>query len=382
MCDKAKALKIKIGTPHFEIKEKLAQHGVTVFSSNYTLYGDLSKRVMNILERMAPAIEVYSIDEAFMDMRGMSHFDLHAYALEIRSTVLCNTGIPTCVGIAHTKALAKAANRVAKKFKERTEGVWVLDTPEKVAKCLHWLPVADVWGIGYRHAAKLEAMGVKTAQDFVELPAQKVREMMSVVGERLQMELKGVSCLPLDLVVHSKQSICTSRSFGKMLDQLDAVESAVGFYASRCARKLRAQRLCARTITVFLQTNSFKPELPQRSVSSSRMFPVETSDTLEITSQALQMLRALWKDGYRYKKAGVIMMDTVPEAQIQGDVFDTIDRGKARKSMIAMDLVNKKYGADLVKLGIVDQGQEWKLRREILSPCYTTNWEQLLVVSG
>jgi len=382
MCDKAKKLGIKIGTPHFQIKDTLEKHGVAAFSSNYTLYGDISKRVMTTLARMVPTLEVYSIDEAFLNMQGMGHFDLQEYALTIRSTVLQNTGIPTCVGIAPTKALAKAANRVAKKFKDKTQGVWVLDSQEKIDKCLSWLKVSDVWGIGYRHAARLEKMGVKTAQDFIQLPEPVVKKMMSIVGLRLQRELKGISCLPLELVVPKKQSICTSRSFGKMLDTLAPIESAVAFYASRCARKLRAQKLCASSMVVLLQTNPFKPEQPQRMVSASFTFPVETSDTLEITERALKMLRALWKDGFQYKKAGVIVMDTVPESQIQSDIFDTMDRGKARKSMVAMDAINKKYGTDLLRLGIADQGQDWKLRRELLSPCFTTNWEQLLTVSA
>lgn len=382
MCDKAKKLGIKIGTPHFQIKKNLERIGAVAFSSNYTLYGDISKRVMATLSRFAPSMEIYSIDEGFLDMRGMSHFDLQSYAKDIRSTVLRNIGIPTCVGIAPTKALAKAANRVAKKFKERTEGVWVLDTPEKIDKCLNWLSVADVWGIGFRHAEKLQSMGVKTANDFIRLPPAKVQSIMTIVGVRLQKELQGISCLPLELVVPSKQSICTSRSFGKLLDELSLVESAVAHYATRCARKLRAQRLCARTMVVFLHTNPFKPETPQRSVSCAHLFPVETSDTLEIVRQALVMLRSLWKADYQYKKAGVIFMDCVPEGETQGNLFDCTDRRKAQKSMVAIDAVNKKYGMDLISVGIADQGNDWKLRRELLSPSFTTDWGRLLIANS
>jgi len=382
MCDKAKQLGIQIGTPHFQIKDVLEKHGVVAFSSNYTLYGDISKRVMTTLGRFAPAMEVYSIDEGFLDLRGMGHYDLHEYALTIRATVLHNIGIPTCVGIGPTKALAKAANRVAKKFKERTAGVWVLDTPEKIEKCLRWLAVEDVWGIGYRNAAKLQALGVKTAHDFIHLPPAKVQALLSIVGLRLQKELQGISCLPLELLVPEKQSICTSRSFGRLLDDLSVVESAVAHYATRCARKLRAQRLCARTLVVFLQTNPFKDHTPQRSVSTTHLFATETSDTLELVTQSLSMLRSLWKAGYQYKKAGVIVMDCVPEGETQGHLFDRTDRAKARKSMVAIDAVNKKYGMDLLRLGIADQGKDWKLRRELLSPCYTTDWGQLMVLIG
>lgn len=378
MCDKAKRLGIKIGTPHFQIKDLLDRHGVAVFSSNYTLYGDISKRVMTVLSRFTPSMETYSIDEAFLDMRGMGHFDLQEFATNIRETVLKNVGIPTCVGIGPTKALAKAANRVAKKFKDRTKGVWILDAHEKIDKCLNWLPVEDVWGIGYRHSARLQSMEIKTANDFIKMPESKVRSMMSIVGVRLQKELQGESCLPLELLIPEKKSICTSRSFGKLLDDLSLVESAVAFYATRCARKLRAQRLCARTMVLFLHTNPFKEELPQRSASFSHTFPVESNDSIEITQQALTMLRKMWKDGYKYKKAGVIVLDLVPQDQVQGDLFDVTDRSKARRSMEAMDLVNKRYGMDLLRLGVVDQTKDWKLRRELLSPCYTTNWNQLL----
>ena len=379
MCDKAKKLGIKIGTPHFQIKDTLAQHGVQVFSSNYTLYGDISRRVMSTLAELAPAIEVYSIDEGFLDLRGMEHFDLQKFAVAVRAKVLRDVGIPTCVGIGSTKALAKCANKVAKKFKDKTQGVWILDSPDKLAKCLKWLPVEDVWGIGYRHAERLRSSGVKTAWDFAALPQERVRKTMSVVGARLQLELNGVSCIPLELMRPTKQTICTSRSFGHMLDDLEAVESAVGHYAAACARKLRAQRLCAGSVSVFLHTNSFKPELPQRFVSDLQLFPCQTSDTLEIVGRALSMLRGLWKGGYLYKKAGVVVMDTVPDDQVQGDVFDGVDRNKARRAMVALDTVNAKHG-DIMRLGVVRTGGDWRLRRELLSPRYTTDWDQILVV--
>jgi len=378
MCDKAKALGIRIGTPHFQIQDLLQAHHVAVFSSNYTLYGDISRRVMRTLASLVPALEVYSIDEAFLDLRGMSHTDLHALALHIRETVLQHTGIPTCVGIAPTKALAKAANRVAKKFKQRTAGVWLLDTPAATEKCLRWLEIGDVWGIGDRQAQKLKRISIHNAWQFTQLAPPTVRKLMGVVGLRLQQELQGISSLPLELSLAAKQSICTSRSFGKMLDQFEPVESAVAEYASRCAHKLRVQRLCARTLIVLLQTNPFKPEQPQRMVSATHTFPVESSDTLEIVHAALTLLRQLWKEGYLYKKAGVIVLDTVPENQIQGDLFDPRDRSKARQSMLAMDSINHKYGTNLIHLGVTRQGKDWKLRRELLSPCYSTNWDQML----
>lgn len=380
MCDRAKALGIRIGTPHFQIRDTLERHGVVAFSSNYALYGDISRRVMATLARLAPAIETYSIDEAFLDMRGIEPLDLREFGLRTRSTVLQNIGIPTCVGIGPTKALAKVANRIAKKFKEKTQGVCVLDTPERIAKALAWLPIEDVWGIGRNHATRLQGMGVRTAADFLRLSPERVRQTMSVVGLRLQMELQGTSCLPLELMVPAKKAICTSRSFGTLLTELAPIEAAVAHYANRCARKLRAQRLCARTLTVLLQTNPFQPGHPQRFVSASHLFAAETSDSLEIVEQSLALLRQLWKPGYRYKKAGVIVQDTVSETQVQGDLFDRHDRSKARKIMVAMDTLNHKYGSDLLGLGIADLGERWKLRSERLSPRYTTDWAQLMLV--
>jgi len=379
-CDIAKARGIPMGGSYFQIQEELSRNGVIAFSSNYTLYGDLSRRVMRTLEQMAPAMEVYSIDEAFLDLSAMTHFDLEAYSRTIRETVLQNVGIPTCVGVAPTKALAKAANRVAKRFKEKTGGVWVLDTPQKIEKCLQWLPIEDVWGIGHMHSERLKALGVKTAKDFLALPSSQVRKMMSIVGERLHMELQGISCLPLSLLAEPKKSICTSRSFGQMLESLEPLESAVASYASTCARKLRTHKLCSSTMSVFLHTNPFQPTEPQRYVHASYTFPVPTQFTEEVVSQALRMLRSLWKNGYRYKKAGVIMMGNIPENQVQGDLFDRVDREKAKRSMCALDAVNRKFGRDALRCGIVAQGDGWKLRRNKLSSCFSTNWNELMLV--
>lgn len=380
MCDRAKSLGIKMGEPLFKMRELAKSKGVQVFSSNYTLYGDISRRVMSLLEQMAPRIEVYSIDEAFLDLSGMDHFDLGDLGERIRAKVLNDVGIPTCVGIAPTKALAKSANRVAKKFKEKTGGVWVLDSDEKIEKCLRWLKVEDVWGIGRRYAERFKAMGVKTAWDFTRLEESLVRSFMTVVGVRLQKELKGLSCLPLEEIVNPKQSICTSRSFGKNLDELEPVEKAVAWYASRCAKKLRRQGLCCRVIRVFIHTNPFNETEPHRSVHAQRTFSVPTSYDVEIVATALAMLRDLWQDGYRYKKAGVIVMDNVPESEVQGSLFDEVDRDKAKATMNALDRINSKYRGELLHLGTVEHDGDWKLRRELLSPCYTTNWNQLITV--
>jgi DNA polymerase V len=379
LCDRAKALGVPMGAPYHELKRDLERAGVVVFSSNYTLYGDLSRRVVQTLEPLVPALEIYSIDEVFMDLRGMQGAWNREWALMARERVLRHVGMPTCVGIAPTKALAKVANRVAKKFKERTEGVFVLECPEQIEKALRWLPIGDVWGVGRRLVLRLQEMGVRTAWDFVQLPEEQVRKVMTVVGLRLHKELRGIPCLPLEWVQAPKQSICTSRSFGKMLTELSEVEAAVASFASRCARKLRAQRLCGRSLVVFLSTNFMNPKDPQRSVQAKRVLEVPTNADYELVPLAVQMLRELWMTGYRYKKAGVIVMDNVCETQVQGDLFDCVDRHKSRESMRAMDLVNKRYGSQVLQLASVEQQGDWKLRRQLLSPCYTTRWEDVLV---
>ena len=379
-CDQSKAMGIKMGDPYFKIKDELKQKGIKAFSSNYTLYGDLSKRVMNTLSRFSPNIEVYSIDEAFLDLKSMSHFDLNLYCHQIRETVLKNIGIPTCVGVAPTKALAKASNHVAKKFKAKTGGVFILDTPEKILKCLKWLPIEDVWGIGRKYSEKLKFHGVKTAYDFTLMPPDWVRKNFTIVGLRLQNELKGESCLPLESFINPKQSICTSRSFGKMLSKYEQVETAVSVYASRCARKLRAGKLCATNLIVFIHTNPHRPGDVQRSVHATKVFKVPTSDTLEIVEEALFLLKHLWKDGYLYKKAGVIVTGNVDERFVQGDLFDIIDRNKSKQSMKAFDTINLKYGHELVHVALASPEGDWKLRRDNLSPCYTTNWDDLMIV--
>lgn len=376
LCDRAKAVGVRMGQPFHQIQSWAQAAGVQFFSSNYTLYGDLSRRVMSLLAAQVPALEVYSIDEAFLDLRGMKENWLQ-WAAQLKAEILRKVGMPTCVGIARTKALAKAANRVAKKFKDRTGGVWILDSPELEQKCLRWLEVGDIWGIGPRHGDRLRALGVRTAWDYIQLPESWVRSNLSIVGLRLQKELQGQSCLPLELVATAQQSICTSRSFGQMQDSLAGLEAAVASYATQCALKLRRQNLCTTQLTVFLHTNPFRPELPQRSQHGLEKLLVPSQDSLEIVHQCLTLLRRIWSPGYHYKKAGVILSALVPQTQVQGSFFDPIDRDRAQRHMKAWDLLQAKYGKGALRLGVESVAEHWPLRRQMLSPAYTTRWDEL-----
>ncbi|NLB63637.1 MAG: Y-family DNA polymerase [Fibrobacter sp.] len=380
MCAQAKKLGIKTGEPYFKIKSLLQRHQVQVFSSNYTLYGDISRRVMQTLEQMVPQMEVYSIDEAFLDLSGMKNWDLKHFGAKIRARVLQNVGIPTCVGIAPTKVLAKAANRVAKKFPERTAGVWVLDTPAKIAKCLRWLAVEDVWGIGRQSSTKLHAWGIKSAADFCALPPARVQKLLGIVGVRLQQELQGVPCLPLELHRPEQKSICTSRTFGKTISDLAPLKAAVSFYTSQCAKKLRQQKLCAQKITVFLHTNRHRNEQKQHHAALEKTLPVASNDTLELNGIALELLAQIWRPGLQFKKAGVRVSDLVPQNQVQSDLFDTVNRQKSANYLAAMDQIHRKHGAASLHLGVVRESNDWQLRRDHLSPQYTTNWEQLFTI--
>lgn len=378
--NEAKALGIEMASPAFLMTDLLRKNRVAVYSSNYNLYGDLSRRMMSVLGRLAPGIEVYSIDEAFLDFGGVDCPDWWAYGYFIRCEVLRQVGIPTGVGIAATKTLAKVANRVAKKQPEHG-GVFVLETPADIETALRFMPVGDVWGIGGQYAKLLARNGVATAWDFTRLPADWVRRNLTVVGARLQMELQGVSCLDLEAVAPPKKNICTSRSFGKMLTDFRGVSEAVANHAHRCACKLRGQGSAANVLTVFLHTNPFKPELPQYNPSRTVTLPTATNSSLLMVGHAEAALKAIWRDGYAYKKAGVIVSGIVPENEVQLS-FDTSvqDVDKHKRLMRAMDALRGRYGHGAVSVGTQGTANAWRLRQERLSRRFTTDWEGILEI--
>lgn len=380
--NEAKALGIEMAAPAFLMKDLLKRHNVAVFSSNYNLYGDLSRRMMSVLGRLAPRIEVYSIDEAFLDLGETPGADGWARGYWIRAEVLRQTGIPTGVGIAPTKTLAKVANRLAKKHPGHG-GVFVLEKPADIEAALRALPVGEVWGIGSQYARLLAGKGVKTARDFAQLPAEWVRRNLTVVGARLQLELQGVSCLDMETLVSPKKNICTSRSFGQMLTDFGGVSEAVANHAHRCACKLRAQGSAAGLMTVFLHTNPFKPGLPQYNPSRTVALPTATNSSLLLVGHAEAALKAIWRAGYAYKKAGVIVSGIVPEHEIQlGFEASTIDIGKHKRLMQAVDALRGRYGHGAVSVATQGATNAWRLRQERLTRRFTTSWGEMLELGG
>lgn len=370
--NEAKALGIPMGAPAFQIKNVVKANDVAVFSSNYTLYGDMSGRVMSILAEQSPEIEVYSIDEAFIDLSSIN--DLSGVGASIVNKVIRGTGIPVSMGIAPTKTLAKLANKFAKKY-PAYERVCIIDTEEKRVRALQLTEIGDVWGIGRRQAAKLEKQGVKTAFDFTQLPGSWVRTNMTVVGERTWKELRGISCIHMESAPPAKKQICTSRSFGKMVEGFDTMAEAVATYASTCAKKLRQQKGYAMSLMVFIHTNNFREDLPQYWRNTVIHLPVPTADTLEIVHYALSGLRNIFVSGYQYKKAGVIITEITSTAQL--GLFDAIDRDKRDRLMQAIDKINGDYNQH-IKLAVQGAGREWKLKQEQLSKHYTTDMNEII----
>jgi DNA polymerase V len=324
--NEAKALGIKMGEPAFKIAAFLQMNQVMVFSSNYVLYGDMSQRVMSNLGQFTPEIEIYSIDEAFLNLKGLP-VDLEEYARTIRKTVLKNTGIPVSVGIGPTKVLAKAANYFAKKVPENN-GTFILDSQAKIDQSLKKLAIDEVWGIGRQYASRLTAINVKTAWDFTQMTDPWVQKNMTIVGLRIKKELEGISCLEMELIAPAKKAICTSRSFGEAQTGLEPIKEAVATFTGKCASKLRKQKTCAKMLMVFVHTNGFNKNEPQYAQNFVCKLPVATNSSLELIKYALCALEAIYREGYRYKKAGVLVTEIVPEDQVQGSLFDQVDREK------------------------------------------------------
>lgn len=378
--NEAKALGIGMGVPEFQIRPMLRAHHVQVFSSNYTLYGDLSQRVMETLEQFCPDLEVYSIDEAFLSLVGFERRNLTDYGQQIRQTVKQWTGIPVSVGIAETKTLAKIANRVAKRTPDMGGVCDLLACPDRDA-LLGRIAVEDVWGIGPNHAHMLTQHGITTAFQLRRVDDQWIRKRMGIVGLRLVMELRGVSCLDLEQCPAPKQSLTCSRAFGKLISTLGEMEEAVSVYTSRVAEKLRRERLAATVLTVCLTTNEFK-EGPQYSNALTLNLSVVTDTTSDLIKSALQGIRAIYRDGYLYKKAGVMLTGLVPVSQTQADLFDDRDRRKSKRLMSALDAINDRWGADTLHYASSGISKPWKTQFHRRSPAYTTDWDALPVVNA
>jgi len=381
--EEAKALGIQMGTPEFKCRPLLRQHNVAVFSSNYALYGDMSSRVMATLAALAPEIEVYSIDEAFLDMSSFSRFDLPDYARQMRKTVRLHTGIPVCVGIAPTKTLAKIANRLAKK-NPHYQGVCVLATAAEIQAALLRTKVEDIWGIGRQWSKLLQAKRIESAADLAAASAAWVRKHLHIVGARIQAELQGTSCLPMELVRPAKQSICTSRSFGRNVSTLAEMQKAVATFAGKCAVKLRKEDSLASMLTVFIATSPFDESGNRYWGTRTAALRHPTQDSIAILRAAETMLAGIFRDGKVYKKAGVMVSGIVPRASCSTTLSLFAEEAPAPnerdgKIMQVMDSINLRYGGGAVRLA-AENSESWKPHQERLSSRYTTRWSDIIEV--
>ena len=379
--DEAKALGIPMGAPEFKVRQELKEKNIHVFSSNYPLYGDLSHRVMKILEGFTPHVEVYSIDEAFLNFDGVKVEDFYDYGLQMKYRLMKWLSIPVSIGFAETKALSKVANKIARKFPEQTKGSYVIDTEEKRIKALKWTKIEDVWGIGFRLTKKMQAKNIKTAYDFT-LPQHEafIKLVMGVTGLRLKMELEGKSVLMLDNPLEDKKSIAITRMFKSKLSDFGEIKERVSTFASVCAEKLRKQKSCCHSIVVLLVKDKHQKNDGRRSYFSyMEALPFATNSTLTISNAAVSLLKRLHESGERYSKAGVIVTGIIPENQKQFHLFEE-ENPKHLKLMQVIDAYHKKTGERKIRLGNQDLQKTWKMKQNHLSKKYTTNFNQILEI--
>ncbi len=380
--NEVKALGIAMGAPYFQIRPLIHRHQIEVFSSNFTLYGDMSHRVMQVLEELCPHVEIYSIDEAFLDLKGMT--DLQGFPSEIRQKVRQWTGIPNSIGVAPTKTLAKLANFWAKK-NSSYQGVCVLDTPDKIAAVLEKVKVEDIWGIGYRLSQKLYSAGVYTGADLIQVDRAWMRRHFTIVGERTLLELRGISCLPLEEVSAIKKSIQVSRSFSQQIGDYEELREAVASYVTRAAEKLRSSGQKARCLMVYIRTNKFRPQDPQYAQSGIIELPEATDDDRLLIKAATSVLRRIYRSQHRYHKAGVTLIDLCPRQHVQKNLFvhTPLVQEEEKQTALwqAVDHINHRYGKGTVLLGSCGVSLGWRDRKDKTSKSYTTHWDQLVTVS-
>ena len=373
--NEAKSLGLKMGEPVFKRKDLIAQQNIRVYSSNYALYGDISHRVMNTLRNFSPFIEIYSIDEAFIDLAGICA-NLTTYGQNIKRIIQKDIGMPTGIGIAPTKSLAKIANRIAKK---RT-GVFAIETENQRLWALANTPVEDIWGVGRRYAILLKKHGVNTALDFTNLSTDWIRRHMTVQGHRLKEELRGISCIDLETVMQPKKNIATTRAFGKKLSDIELIKESVSSHAATCAAKLRRQKSVARFVTIFIHTDPLSETQKYVSRSITATLPVASNSDSIITKAAINGLKKVFIPNLMYKKAGVIVSEICPENAIQQNLFEHYDSNKLDSISKVTDFLNTKYGKSTVKLAVQGNSRDWKLKQEKISPAYTTRWDNIIEV--
>ncbi|MCK0108093.1 Y-family DNA polymerase [Flavobacteriaceae bacterium S0825] len=378
MSDEAKTLQLPFGAPIFKWEGFCKANNIKVLSSNYPLYGDMSSRVMSILQQYTPDVEVYSIDEAFLEFKGFDTYNFNDYGSQIRHRILKWTGIPTCVGVAPTKALSKVANKIARKFPNETKGVYVIDSEEKRIKALKWIKLQDVWGIGRGLQKRLALKNCKTAFDFVQLSDEWVRKNFSITEWKLKKDLEGIPTLKLD-EIKTKRAIATTRSFEYTFSDIDNIKERVSTFATSCAEKLRKQESSCHMIIVILSSDRHKKELEQHRASRVVKLSYPTDSTLTICKYAVETVTSIFKEGIKYKRAGVIVTGLVPNNNHQLHLFEH-ENPKHKSLMTAIDSINKRYKDYKIKLGNQDLERTWKMRQERLSPRYTTDINEIIKV--
>ena len=376
--NEAKALGIKMGQPLYQIQDFIKRYNVAVCSSNYHLYGDMSQRVMSTLRQHLPAIEIYSIDEAFLLLEGCPAENLKEFGENLARTVKRNTGIPVSIGMPHTKTLAKVASKLCKKY-PKLNSACLMQRPEDIRKVLSKFPIEDVWGIGRRQAKMFKECNITTAAQFCDLPEAWIDNRLNITGKRTWLELKGTPCIEFSHDTPDKQSITVSRSFSKELYSLDDLHETITTFAGIAAEKLRKQKCVAQELQVFILTNRHRDDQPQHYEFAQAIFPTATDSTLEIAKAAVKALERMYRNGFGYKKSGVRLSRITSATAVQGSLFDTVDRPKHKALMETIDRINAEIGRESVKL--VSQGTiTGHTSREHLSPQYTTRWEDILVV--
>ncbi|MCC5826370.1 translesion error-prone DNA polymerase V subunit UmuC [Alkalimonas sp.] len=375
-CALAKQIPIPMGAPFHQVKALLKQHQVAVFSSNYALYGDLSNRVMQTLEQLAPKVEIYSIDEAFLELSGLEFgHNLTDFGQHIRSSIQQQLGLPVCIGIAPSKTLAKLANYAAKKYAQ-FDGVLDVTDPHKRLHILARTPVQEVWGVGRKLAERLQAMNIDTALQLARACPQHIRKKFSVVLARTVNELNGIACLKLDEVQEPKQQIISSRSFGQRVQDKTAMQQAITLYISRAAEKLRAQNSLARQLSVFIRSSRFDQKARFFGDQASLVLESPSSDSRVLQQAAMQLLDRIWRDGPAYAKAGVVLNDLCPVQGLQNSLFTPPPSERSQRLMATIDQLNQKHRGSVF---IARQGRDgdWQMQQQFLSPAYTTRWDQL-----
>ena len=377
----AKAIGLHRGDPIFKVKDIVEHNKVHVFSTNMMLYAAMSKRIVGIMRESISHVEQYSIDESFCDLRGYDkHFDLVEMMRTLKEKIMLYTDIPVSVGIAPTKTLAKMGSKFAKQYKGY-RGVCMIDTTEKRRKALSLFPLNEVWGIGRQTLAKLKCLGINTPLEFADKSESWVRSHFTKPGVQTWLELNGRPCIDT-AEVHQKKTICTSRSFGKMVSDFNSLKASIATFAGSCANNLRGQASGAKSVTVFIASNRFREDLPQYSNSATISLLVPTSDTLEITQAAIKALRSIWREGIQYKRSGVVVSDIQSNRCIVGNLFDPIhNRPERARLMQEIDKINQRYGLKTIQMAVEgDDKQAWKVKCEHRSGNYLTDASELLTI--